>query len=89
MECVWHEEIHAFRRRHDFTTASVTRPWERFSTALAHESVKTGFDDDSFATRKKKKTVVLLVRKFYLYDVQNAVVLLVPVVPVPRYVFMY
>jgi hypothetical protein len=51
--------------------------------------VKTGFDDDSFATRKKKKTVLLLVRKFYLYDVQDAVVLLVPVVPVPRYVFMY
>lgn len=59
MERVWHEEIHAFRRRHDFTTASVTRPWERFSTALAHESVKTGFDDDSFATRKTRKTVVL------------------------------
>ena len=89
MERVWHEEIHAFRRRHDFTTASVTRPWERFSTALAHESVKTGFDDDSFATRKKKRQLYYSVRKFYLYDVQNAVVLLVPVVPVPRYVFMY
>ncbi len=61
MERVWHEEIHAFRRRHDFTTASVTRPWERFSTALAHESVKTGFDDDSFATRKKKKTVSCII----------------------------
>ena len=38
---------------------------------------------------RRERQLYYSVRKFYLYDVQNAVVLLVPVVPVPRYVFMY